>query len=311
MKTLITAFLTLLNITLFSQTIDPCQECRTDLKNYKEWFETTKKSLEELQGISATNNAEIKNLKKENDELKKTNENLQNSNLKLENTNLSNQVNKLNIKIDSIERCNKSFADTITNIKSLQTTRINNELNKYKQSTSQKAAKYYSDQNIDFILEHFSKQALQKELDLFPENKSLNEIIQIISIIDAAENSLKNKFDTKAINSNIAKIQSISRKSETIKALELKLTDYYIYNENLKNLIYSLNKIDDEQGKAAGNITIETIKFDMMSSQFIYFIIDNPNIADYQYLNQTLLDLAKLKQNNIDASALEFLKRME
>jgi hypothetical protein len=255
-----------------------------------------------------------KKLNKKIDSLLKVNSDLESKIAKLEKNKLKIAFDESQKKVDSLSITVEKNNKEINNKDSLLEAKIKNEvvnLKKEKENGKLEVLnQIYQSYNkpFDDLLKSSTLKSVERDLPIIGSNQEVNQRLLNLQKYFNAEEVLGVKFNEKEVNAALNQIESLE-KTELVKKLTDKLSDYKLSNEALKSTLQKIMEID--KNFPASDDNVQKLKLKEILYEFELFFYDYDfNFSDYPYLSNIILEIMNLKRLNSDTDIRQFLDKL-
>jgi DNA repair exonuclease SbcCD ATPase subunit len=260
---------------------------RENIKSLNDSIVSLNNSIKKLNKSINGETEKVKQLEREKNDL----------NNKLKSSSIKTLEKDLNKQKDSV----KLLLDTIRTIPQKEET----ARKKGKEEILASLADFYK-KPLDTLLQFITKETLQRDKKFLEDNKDINQKIADLEAYFNAKELLERKFNASAIASTLPKLQ-IKEKSAKIDELKQKIEKYKQYNDNLKETIREIQKIDKEWEVKGMSQKMQDEKY-LKISEYIFNY--DFNLVDYPHLSKIILNIIKDKFSNPDKDIQEHLNNL-
>jgi hypothetical protein len=256
---------------------------------------------------------DLKTLEKENKDLETKIKDLSKNKLKEDYDKSQKEISSLKKKVDDYEKEISTYDSLLNQQKQHEVELLNQEKEKLKQEkeigkqeVKNQILQSYNKPFDDLIITSTLK-SVELCVQIVGINSEVNQKLLNLKSYFSSEQVLEIKYDELKVKNALDQIDSLE-KTELVKKLTDKLSNYKLRNEALKT---TLNKIIEIDEIIASDDNLQKLKLKDILSEFAwYFRNYRFNFSDYPYLSDIILEIIKIKQKNADADIRQFLDKL-
>jgi cell division protein FtsB len=256
---------------------------------------------------------DLKTLEKENKDLETKIKDFSKNKLKEDYDKSQKEISSLKKKVDDYEKEISTYDSLLNQQKQHEVELLNQEKEKLKQEkeigkqeVKNQILQSYNKPFDDLIITSTLK-SVELCVQIVGINSEVNQKLLNLKSYFSSEQVLEIKYDELKVKNALDQIDSLE-KTELVKKLTDKLSNYKLRNEALKT---TLNKIIEIDEIIASDDNLQKLKLKDILSEFAwYFRNYRFNFSDYPYLSDIILEIIKIKQKNADADIRQFLDKL-